>query len=124
MKLCICRPVYFRLRYLLPGESVKMADTTCSGVSQTFFQRLLISVFLPNENNLCLNVFSLSMCVSLQNSCCMLHTTVKYCQLVLIKTTWTIEKYLFLHCLNVFPLSFRYQNIQNIGIQLRYKFRL
>ena len=36
----------------------------------------------------------------------MLHTTVKYCQLVLIKTTLTIEKCLFLRCLNVFPSLF------------------
>ena len=49
--------VYHRLQYLLPGESVKMADMTRSGVSQTFFQRLLMSVFLRNEKNLCLNVF-------------------------------------------------------------------
>ena len=31
--------VYHRLQYLLPGESVKMADTTGSGVSQTFFSK-------------------------------------------------------------------------------------
>ena len=33
--------VYHRLQYLLPGESVKMADTTGSGVSQTFFSNAL-----------------------------------------------------------------------------------
>ena len=49
--------VYHRLQYLLPGESVKMADTTRSGVSQTFFQRHLMCVFLRNEKNLYLNVF-------------------------------------------------------------------
>ena len=31
--------VYHRLQYLVPGESVKMADTTGSGVSQTFFSK-------------------------------------------------------------------------------------
>ena len=117
--------VYHRLQYLLPGESVKMADTTRSGVSQNVFSQAF-NECLPSKRKefvfKCVHL--LSMCVSLQNSRCMLHTTVKYCQLVLIKTTWTIEKCLCLHCLKVFPLSFRCQNIQNIGIELRYKFGL
>ena len=41
--------VYHQLQYLLPGEAVKVGDTTRSGVSQTFFQRLVMSVFLRNK---------------------------------------------------------------------------
>ena len=96
--------MYHRLQYLLPGVSVKMADTTRSGVSQTYFSKAF-NECLPSKQKyfafLC--VYLLSICTSLQNSCCMLHTTVKYCQLVLIKTTWTIEMCLSLHCLKVFP---------------------
>ena len=117
--------VYHRLQYLLPGESVKMVDTTRSGVSQTFFTKAF-NEFLPSKRKefVFKCVYLLSMCVCLQNACCMLHTRVKYCQLVLIKTTWAIEKCLCLYGLKVFSLSFRCQNIQNIGIQLWYKFRL
>ena len=39
--------VYHRLQYLLPGESVKMADTTGSGVSQTFFFSKAFNECLP-----------------------------------------------------------------------------
>ena len=126
--LCVARiekSKTHRLQYLLPGELVKMADTTRSGVSQTFFSKAFNECLPSKRNEFVFKcVYLLSMCVSLQNPCCMLHTRVKYCQLVLIKTTWTIEKCLFLHRLKVFPLSFRCQNIQNIGIQLRYKFAL
>ena len=31
--------VYHRLRYLLPGKSVKMAETVGGGVSQSFFPK-------------------------------------------------------------------------------------
>ena len=40
--------MYHRLQYLLPGESVKMADTTRSGVSQTFFTKAF-NEFLPTK---------------------------------------------------------------------------
>ena len=46
----------------------------------------------------------------------------EYCQLVQIKTTWTIEKCLFLHSLKVFPLSFRCQNIQTLEFNLGISF--
>ena len=99
--------MYHRLKYLLPGESVKMVDTTRSGVSQTFFSKAFNECLPSKRKEFVFKcVYLLSMCVCLQKSCCMLHTRVKYCQLVMIKTTWTIEKCLFLHCLKVFPLPF------------------
>ena len=71
--------VYHRLQYLLPGESVKMVDTTRSGVSQTFFSKAF-NECLPSKRKefVFKYVFLLSMCVCSQNSCCMLHTRVKY----------------------------------------------
>ena len=99
--------MYHRLQYLLPGESVKMADMTRSGVSLTFFSKAFNECHPSKRKEFVFKcVYLLSMCVSLQKSSCMLLNTVKYCQLVLIKTTWTIEKCLFLHCLEVFPSLF------------------
>ena len=55
--------VYHRLQYLLPGESVKMADTTGSGVSQTFFSKAF-NECLPSKQKkkMGLNVFSCCPC--------------------------------------------------------------